>query len=223
MLLGNVIFQYRTEHDLSLRDFASKCGLSYTYISMLEKNKDYRTGKPIAPTLDSVKYIAKAMGLTIDELLKIIDDEQEFKMNEEAPKFDKQQFYMCPVYGKIAAGIPNWAEECIEGRIPIDPDLFGIIDPEEHFFLQVNGESMNKIIRNGAYALIHKQDTVENGEIAVILVNGYEATLKKFSKQNDLVILEPMSNDESFQVQIYNKETPIKILGKYVGKFEINK
>lgn len=98
MLLGDIIYQYRENHDLSLRAFANKCGLSYTYISMLEKNKDYRTGKPIAPTLDSVKYIAKAMGLSIDELLKIIDDEQEFKMNEEAPKYEETRLYMAPVY-----------------------------------------------------------------------------------------------------------------------------
>lgn len=133
------------------------------------------------------------------------------------------QFYMCPVYGQISAGQPNWAEECIEGRIPIDPSLMDIIDPEECFFLRVNGESMNKVIRNNAYALIRKQDIVENGEIAVVLVNGFDATLKKFSKQGDLVVLEPMSDDPSFQVQVYDKNTTIKILGKYIGKFEMNK
>ncbi len=142
---------------------------------------------------------------------------------EELSKGVSKNLYNCPVYGRISAGQPNWAEECLEGYLPIDPNLMGIIAPEEHFFLRVNGESMNKVIRNGAYALIHKQDIVENGEIAVVLVNGDEATLKKFSKQEDLVILEPMSDDSSFQVQVYNKTTPINILGKYVGKFEINK
>lgn len=82
---------------------------------------------------------------------------------------------------------------------------------------------MNKIIHNGAYALIRKQDIVENGEICVVLVNGYEATLKKFSKQGDLVILEPISDDTSFTTQVYNKDTQIRILGKYIGKFEMNK
>lgn len=135
----------------------------------------------------------------------------------------RKKFYMCPVYGKISAGIPNWAEECLEGYLPLDPNLMGIIDPEECFFLKVNGESMNKVIRNGAYALIRKQDIVENGEIAAILVNGFEATLKKFSKQGDLVILEPMSDDSSFTTQVYNKDTEIRILGKYIGKFEMNK
>lgn len=136
---------------------------------------------------------------------------------------ETNKFYMCPVYGRISAGQPNWAEECIEGRIPIDTNLMNIVNPEECFFLRVNGESMNKIVNNGGYALIRKTDWVEDGEIAVVLVNGDNATLKKFSKQGDLVVLEPMSNDESIKVQIYDKSTPIKILGKYIGKFEMNK
>lgn len=130
---------------------------------------------------------------------------------------------MRPSIGQISAGQPNWAEENIEGRLPIDPELMGIVNPEEHFFLRVNGESMNKVIKNGAFALIHKQDIVEDGEIAVVLVNGYDATLKRFTKQGDVVVLEPDSNDDSFKIQVYDKTTPIKILGKYVGKMEINK
>ena len=163
-----------------------------------------------------------------NELLKIFKEKAQKsftsknKVNKEPIK-SNSKFYMCPVYGKISAGIPNWAEECLEGYLPIDPNLMGIINPEECFFLKVNGESMNKVIQNGAYALIRKQDIVENGEIAAVLVNGFEATLKKFTKQGDLVILEPMSNDPSFTTQVYNKDTDIKILGKYIGKFEMNK
>ena len=133
------------------------------------------------------------------------------------------EYYMCPVYGQISAGQPNWAEQNIEGRLPIDTDLMDIINPEEYFFLRVNGESMNNIIRNGAFALIHKQDMVKDGEIAVVLVNGYDATLKRFTKKGDVVVLEPDSSDPSFKTQIYDKTTSIKILGKYVGKMEINK
>lgn len=80
---------------------------------------------------------------------------------------------------------------------------------------------MNKVIRNSAYALIRKTDYVENGEIAVVLVNGYDATLKKFTQQGDLVILEPMSDDPSFETQVYDKTTDIRIIGKYIGKFEM--
>lgn len=138
-------------------------------------------------------------------------------------KKEINKYYMCPVYGQISAGQPNWAEENIEGRLPIDTDLMDIINPEEYFFLRVNGESMDNVIKNGAFALIHKQDMVEDGEIAVVLVNGYDATLKRFTKKGDVVVLEPDSSDPSFKTQIYDKTTSIKILGKYVGKMEINK
>lgn len=216
MFLGDIILKYRKEMHMSQRDFSKKSNMSHSYIAMLEKNIDARTGKPISPTLETIKNVSLATNIPIDDILKLLNDEQEIVINKEETKF-----YMCPVYGEISAGQPNWAEECIEGRIPIDPVLFNIVDPEEHFFLRVNGESMNKLVRNGSYALIHKQDIVRDGEIAVVLVNGFEATLKKFSKQGDFVVLEPMSNDESFKTQIYDKNTPIKILGKYVGKFEM--
>lgn len=132
------------------------------------------------------------------------------------------QFYMCPVYGQISAGQPNWAEENIEGRIPIDTNLMDIVNPEEHFFLRVNEEGMNKVIKNGAFALIHKQDNVDNEEIAAIIVGTSNAILRKITKQDNLIILMPESEDKSFETKAYDKSS-IKILGKYVGKVEINK
>ena len=157
--------------------------------------------------------------VSFDNYKTLLDNEIEKRTNK---NITNHKYYMCPVYGQISAGQPNWAEENIEGRLPVDPDLMNIADPEECFFLRVNGESMNKLIKDGGYALIRKQDIVENGEIAVVLVNGYDATLKKFSKQGDLIILEPMSTDSSFTTQVYDKNTPIRILGKYIGKFEMN-
>lgn len=164
----------------------------------------------------------KKFDVAIDLFYSNVDRQLEFD-NLKSLKKEMKQYYMCPVYGQISAGQPNWAEECIEGRLMLDPDLMGIVNPEEHFFLRVNGESMNKVIKNGAFALIHKQDMVNDGEIAVVLVNGYDATLKKFTRQGDMIILEPQSTDTSIKTQVYDKTTPIKILGKYVGKMEINK
>ena len=171
---------------------------------------------------ESKKNIKKALLLTYNHYKNKQEINDEIHLNNNTLLKNKQ-YYMCPVYGQISAGQPNWAEECIEGRLPIDPDLMGIVNPEEHFFLRVNGESMNNIVKNGAFALIHKQDIVNDGEIAVVLVNGYDATLKRFTKKGDVVVLEPDSSDNSFKMQIYDKTTPIKILGKYVGKMEINK
>lgn len=167
------------------------------------------------PRIDKIEMLANYFNILKSDLVedKISDNEQTNK------------FYMVPVYGQISAGQPNWAEECLEGYLPIDPNLMGIINPEECFFLKVNGESMNKVVRNGAYALIRKQDSVEDGEIAVVLVNGYTATLKHFTQKGDIVVLEPdstVTDDPDIKTQIYDKNTPIKILGKYIGKFEIN-
>lgn len=205
----NRIKLLREEKNIYQKDLAKLLDVSVPAINYYENEKramDTKTALTLAEYFDvSVDYL---LGKT--DVRNNIDN-------------SNKRVYMCPVYGQISAGQPNWAEECIEGRLMLDPDLMGIVNPEEHFFLRVNGESMNKIIRNGAFALIHKQDTIENGEIAVVLVNGYDATLKKFTRQGDLIILEPQSNDETFKTQVYDKTTPIKILGKYVGKMEINK
>ncbi len=98
----------------------------------------------------------------------------------------------------------------------------GIVNPKEHFFLQVNEESMNKIVKNGAFALIHKQDNIDNEEIAVIIVGTSNAILRKIIKQDNLIILMPESEDKSFETKAYDKSS-VKILGKYIGKMEINK
>lgn len=206
------LVKLRKELGLTQEDFAQKIGYTRTAISAWE------IGRNEPSNADTVK-IADFFGVSTDYLLCKTD----VRNNMSNINTSNKRVYMCPVYGQISAGQPNWAEECIEGRLMLDPDLMGIVNPEEHFFLRVNGESMNKVIRNGAFALIHKQDTVESGEIAVVLVNGYDATLKKFTRQGDLVILEPQSDDESFKTQVYDQNTPIQILGKYVGKMEINK
>lgn len=196
---------YMEKHNKTRNDIAKITNVPYSTVSSWCNALYY-------PRIDKIEMLANYFNILKSDLV----EDKEKKSDNFSNKL-----YMAPVYGRISAGQPNWAEECIEGRLPIDPVLFNIINPEEHFFLRVNGESMNKVIKNGAYALIHKQDIVDDGEIAVVLVNGYEATLKKFTRQGDFVALEPQSNDDSFKTQIYDKNTPIKILGKYVGKFEM--
>lgn len=199
-------------------------GFKILYSALLRRLYSLRTNVKH----DDIFLINRNLILTDDtddteEAISIVKSSKEYISILYQKWLASNQFYMCPVYGQISAGQPNWAEENIEGRLPIAPDLMDIINPEEYFFLRVNGESMNNVIKNGGFALIHKQDMVEDGEIAVVLVNGYDATLKRFTKKGDVVVLEPDSNDNSFKTQIYDKTTPIKILGKYVGKMEINK
>lgn len=93
MYLGELIKKYRNENGISQRDFAKLCNLSHTYIAALEKNIDPRTNKPIAPTLDTVKYVSKAMNMSIEEVLHLLEDTQEFVMGKDAPKFENDFRY----------------------------------------------------------------------------------------------------------------------------------
>ncbi len=92
MYLGELIKKYRNENKISQRDFAKTCNLSHTYIAALEKNIDQRTGKPIAPTLDTVKYISKAMNMSIETVLHLLENNQEFIMNKDAPKYNEDEY-----------------------------------------------------------------------------------------------------------------------------------
>lgn len=74
MKLGDIVLKYRTDHDLSQRQFALMCGLSNGTISNLEKGVNPNSGKPITPSLDLVRKLASTMGLTLTELLVQADD-----------------------------------------------------------------------------------------------------------------------------------------------------
>ena len=74
MKLGDLIAQYRSVHSLSQRQFASHCGLSNGYVSMLEKGKNPATNKPVTPTIPQLKKIAAGMGMTLMDLLDQVDD-----------------------------------------------------------------------------------------------------------------------------------------------------
>ena len=117
-----------------------------------------------------------------------------------------------PIIGTIAAGTPILAEENIEDYFVIDNRV------NADFGLIVKGDSMiNADIFDGDIAFIRKQPTLENGEIGAILLDN-EATLKRFSKTNDSVILQAENSSMTDWPRIYT-EGNIKILGKLVGVY----
>jgi len=92
-----------------------------------------------------------------------------------------------PVVGSIPAGLPILAEENIIGY-----EFADVSRPEDYFYLRVKGDSMvNAGINNGSLVLVHKQDSAEDGQIVVCLLNGDEATLKRFRKSGNTVMLIP--------------------------------
>lgn len=116
-----------------------------------------------------------------------------------------------PLVGTIACGVPILAEENIEDYVSIPKDLAG------DFALTCKGDSMiNARIFDGDIVYIRQQDTVENGEIAAVLIDS-EATLKRVRLFEDHIVLEP-ENPMYKPLAYWNEEmNTIRILGKAVA------
>jgi repressor LexA len=113
-----------------------------------------------------------------------------------------------PLSGRVAAGSPLMAIEQSD-----TVDFSNLFQSEDHFCLQVNGESMiEDQIADGDYVVIKKQSTCRDGEIVVALVEGDEATLKRFYREPHRIRLEPAN---SKMKPIYSSN--VSVLGVLVG------
>lgn len=76
MKLSQVVSTYRQEHGISMDKFAKMCGVSKSYISMLENEVNPQSGKPIIPTIVTLRKLAKGMNMDLDALISETDDQQ---------------------------------------------------------------------------------------------------------------------------------------------------
>lgn len=121
-----------------------------------------------------------------------------------------------PVVGHVVAGIPTSAIEDIIDWEEIDEEMARRGD---YIGLRVKGDSMYPEIKDGDIAIIRRQDTVETGDIAVVFVNGEDATIKKIKKMDDGIMLIGF-NTAVYEPHFYNRDEiadlPVKIYGKLV-------
>lgn len=137
----------------------------------------------------------------------------EGKKTQESQKdfYTSKELVEVPVIGKITAGAPILAVENVTDTFPIPIDFVG---NSESFMLTVRGESMIEAgILDGDYILVKKQNTANNGEIVVALIED-EATVKTFYKEKDHIRLQP---ENSTMDPIIVPDC--KILGKVSGVF----
>ena len=117
------------------------------------------------------------------------------------------------VIGIVPAGTPLEAIEDIIGEIEY-PSRF---TNKQVFALQIKGDSMNKVLPDGCIGLFEKTSTLENGEIGAIMVNGDDATVKKFYRLTDSYVLEPVSfNPEHHPLIIKDGSVPVHAIGKLI-------
>jgi repressor LexA len=116
-----------------------------------------------------------------------------------------------PVIGRVTAGQPILAQEHVEDHFPLPVD-FVRADEKELFFLKVQGDSMvDAGILDGDWVLVRQQETAQNGEIVVALIED-EATVKRFYKEHGQIRLQP---ENRFMDPIIVPDA--KVLGKVVG------
>lgn len=134
---------------------------------------------------------AMALALGVDPLWLQGYDVPRLRMSAPAGTLPAGRESAVPILGVIRAGEPILAVEAIEGYAAAD-----VSDPEEYFYLRVTGDSMvNAGIREGDLILLRQQNTAENGQIVACLVDGEDATLKRFRAQKGMVILQPENPD----------------------------
>lgn len=211
--LGAYLKKIRENKKISLREVEKLTGVGYSHLSMIENGK-----RNVTPAL--LKNLSKIYGTDYIDLYEkagYIDLAESEKLKTESNVFPITDTpKKVPVIGRISAGLPILATENIEGY-EFAPSS-QIKEGYTYFYLRVQGDSMNLKFNEGDIVLVQKQDDLENNEIGVILVNGFDATVKKYRKENGLVILEPMSTNPENTVQIYNpKDISIKIIGKVIS------
>ena len=127
----------------------------------------------------------------------------------------RREIISVPVIGSVAAGEPIFAEQNIEGYLPVLPED---MPDGEAFMLRVKGESMVKAgIFDGDRVLVKKQEHAENGDIVVALVDD-SATVKTFYKEDGHFRLQP-ENDSMKPIILDD----VSVVGKVTGLFRVYK
>ena len=167
------------------------------------------------PDNEKIFLLSKVFGVTEAWLLGY--DVHRYERIEEAKINEPQtlQGLKIPVLGTVAAGIPISAVEDILDyeEVPQSWENQG-----EFFGLRIKGDSMKPDINNGDTVIVRQQSTANNGDVVIALVNGDDATCKKFEKLDNGIML--ISNNSEYSPMYFSNEEvvtkPVVIIGRVV-------
>ncbi|EGQ1695335.1 XRE family transcriptional regulator [Staphylococcus pseudintermedius] len=180
-------------------------------LSNWENNKS----EPIAKT---VSQLASYFGVSMDYLIGLEDDI--------VPLENINHYYQVPFYGKVSAG--NFETVEIETKDFDIPDVaFNGRMPSECIALQINGDSMNKILANGSYIIVHDYrkscDHKLNSNDILVLRLGGEYTVKRVRRTETKLHLDPVSYSDEFKTNSYDLDSidEIEVIGKVIYNYQI--
>ena len=211
MKLAKNIRYLRKKMGLSQEDLAKKFGYkSYTTIQKWESGVS-------EPPFKQLTALSKLFKVDMDTLVNCDLEKPDTTTDEDIEKIGGFPYdpvmHRIPILGYISAGLPLYAEEHIEGYT-----YTSLNSGNEYFALRVKGDSMTAArIFDNDILIVRKQNVVENGEIAVVMVDGENATVKRFYQKDNLITLSPQSLNPNHLPQVYDMaKTHIKIIGKVV-------
>ena len=196
--IGERIKDARKSAGLTQLELAKKTDLSRSYIGDIEKDR-------YNPSVSTLQLIATATNTPLEDLLP--------STKTASPT---GRGVRIPVLGRVVAGIPIEAVEEILDYEEITPELAA---SGEFFALKIRGHSMEPRMMEGDVVIVRRQDDVDSGDVAIVLVNGDEATVKRVKKQEDGITL-IANNISVYEPHYYSnkeiEELPVRILGKVV-------
>lgn len=193
VMAENIKF-YMQIHEENRKDLSKLFDVPYTTLC------DWINGKTY-PRIDKIELMARHWGVEKADLVE--------------PPRQKKNKFIIPVLGKVAAGYPI---EAVENIIDYEEISETMARQGEFFALRIQGDSMQPKFSEGDVVIVRKQETVDNGDIAIIMVNSDEATIKKIQRFDGGINLIP--TNPAYNIITYtNKEIidlPVKCLGKVV-------
>lgn len=173
-------------------------------ISRLERELGFANGyfrnlKKGGIPIERLEKVAEYFHTTVD-VLRFGD--------EDAPRPSTNHSHWIPVLGRVAAGVPI---EMVEDILDYEeiPNSYG-----ECFALQINGDSMAPDLPRGSVVVVHCQDDVESGDVAIVALNGSDAVCKRVIKDVEGIVLQSFNPD--FPPRFIPSGEDVTILGKVI-------
>lgn len=191
------VYDTLKEKGLTATQMCTAIGLKQSTLSGWKSNDRQPLSEWIAP-------ISQFLGVTSDYLLTGVNM---VELNEDSVQIR--------VLGRVAAGVPIEAVEDVIGEETISKKMS---EAGDYFGLRISGDSMEPLIHHGAVVIVRQQNDLENGDIAIVMVNGNDATCKKIEKYENGIMLVPMNKayNEKFYTNEEIENLPVRIIGKVV-------
>lgn len=159
-----------------LKESIEKSGLSYVELERITKIakssiQRYASGSTKKIPIDAIQSIARAVGVSAAYIMG-------WESNVSPLPSDK--IFMRPLFNSVAAGIGAVADNTILTYIPTF--ISNSMEKDMYIWVNVQGDSMSPLIDDGSKILIKKQESVDSGQIAVILIDNEEAVVKKINQ-----------------------------------------